>query len=206
MKRLLLIVALVGLALGIGLWLGYRVRRPTAYDVERTALSIEFARKLLPFKLAFFVLLGGVALLTLGGLGFGAVRWLDRRADTVYPDRSGFYPLREERIGRVKVFHDPNRTLTGTTVYTSGGRTVSVQHPLPEGMAGAQQQVTGQAQAAQALRAAVSGPSALPPRQRLPLDLLGVHRMSRPLPEVKELDYEPSHIERLLLEDGDSSA
>jgi hypothetical protein len=27
--------------------------------------------------------------------------------------------------------------------------------------------------------------------------------LSRPLPEVKELDLEPSHVERLLLEDGE---
>jgi hypothetical protein len=28
-------------------------------------------------------------------------------------------------------------------------------------------------------------------------------RVTRPLPEVKSLDLEPSHIERLLLEDGE---
>ena len=30
-------------------------------------------------------------------------------------------------------------------------------------------------------------------------------RVSRPLPEVKELELESSHVERLLLEDGDRS-
>jgi hypothetical protein len=88
-------------------------------------------------------------------------------------------------------------------VYATGRQSVTVQHALPGGLTGAQQQVTGQAQAAQALRAAVSGPMPLPPRQNLPFDLLAEQRISQPLPQVKELDYEPSHIERLLLEDGD---
>ena len=27
------------------------------------------------------------------------MRWLNRRADTVYPDRAGLYPIREGRVG-----------------------------------------------------------------------------------------------------------
>jgi hypothetical protein len=130
------------------------------------------------------------------------VRWLNRRADTVYPDRAGLYPVREGRVGRAKVFHDPNRTLTGTTVYAPGEQTISVQHPLPTGQVDAQQQVTGRAQATQALRAAVSGAAPLPSGHRLPVDALAEQRMARPLPEVKDLELEPSHIERLLLQDG----
>jgi hypothetical protein len=45
----------------------------------------------------------------------------------------------------------------------------------------------------------------LPSSQSLPFDLLREQRISQPLPQVKELDYEPSHIERLLLEDGEVS-
>jgi hypothetical protein len=175
-KHLLLIASLILLLLGFGLWLGSRVRPPTAYELERQALGLEFARRLLPFRVAFLALLGGVVLLTVGGLGWGVVRWLHRRAGTLYPDASGLYPLREGRVGRSRVFHDPNRAL---------------------------QQVTGQAQAVQALRAAVSGPSPLPSSRQLPLDLLVQRRVSQPLPEVRELPYQPAHIERLLLEDGE---
>jgi hypothetical protein len=206
MKRLLFVGMLVALALGVGLWLGNRPRQPTPYEIERTSMSIQVARTMLPFRIAFRVLLGLVALFTLGGLGWGAVRWLNRRADTVYPDRAGLYPIREGRVGRAKVFHDPNRTLAGTTVYASGDQAISVNHPLPQGRVDVQQQVTSQAQATQALRAAVSGPAPLPSGQALPLDLLDGQRMARPLPEVKDLDLEPMHIERLLLQDGNDSA
>jgi hypothetical protein len=203
MKRLLLLVFLLALAVGLGLWLGARPRQPTRYDMERTSMNLQMARTMLPFRIAFRVLLGLVALLTLGGLGWGAVRWLNRRADSVYPNQAGLYPVREGRVGQAKVFHDPNRTLTGTTVYAAGGQAITVQQPLPQGRVDVQQQVTGQAQAAQALRAAVSGSTPLPAGHALPRDVLDEARVARPLPEVKSLDLEPSHIERLLLEDGE---
>ena len=203
MKRILLIGLLVALAVGVGLWLGVRDRQPTAYQLERAAMSLEMARTMLPFQIAFRVLLGGVILFTFGGLGWGAVRWLNRRADTVYPDRAGLYPIREGRVGPAKVFHDPNRTLTGTTVYATGEQPITVQQPLPEGRLDVQQQVTGQAQAAQALRASVSGPTSLPAGQSMPRDMFERAAQARALPEVQELELEPSHIERLLLEDGD---
>jgi hypothetical protein len=78
-----------------------------------------------------------------------------------------------------------------------------VQHPLPPGQAPAQFQVTGQAQATQALRAAVSGHTSLPSGGPVSTDMFNRERVARPLPEVKMLDLEPSHIERLLLETGE---
>jgi len=198
-------LVLLALAIVVGTSLGGRSRARDPYEAQRAALGVEMARTMLPFQVAFRVLLGGVLLFTVGGLGWGIVRWLNRRADTVYPDRAGLYPIREGRVGPAKVFHDPNRAPTGSTVYAPGQTAISVRHPLPEGRLDVQQQVTGQAQAAQALRAAVSGSSALPSGQSLPLDLLDERRMSRPLPEVRELRYEPSHIERLLLQEGRGS-
>ena len=202
MNRLFIFGILLLLAAGVGLWLGNSPRQPTAYDLERSSMNLEFARTLMPFRVAFRVLLGGVVLLTLAGLGWGGVRWLHRRADTVYPDQAGLYPLREGRIGGAKVFHDPNRALTGSTVYAAGPSTVEVRPAMPEGQAYAQQQVTTQAQAAQALRAAVSGSAPLPAGEHLAIGALSSRRVSRPLPEVRSLELEPSHIERLLLEDG----
>jgi hypothetical protein len=126
---------------------------------------------------------------------------MSRRTDLVYPDQSGLYPLREHHIGRATVVHDPNRTLTGTTVYASGDQRISVQHPVPQNHLSVQQQVTAQAQVAQALRAAVSGPSALPGARAPAIDLLE-RKVAQSMPEVQELSFEPSHIERLLLLDG----
>jgi hypothetical protein len=202
MKRFLITAALIVVALGIGLWLGTRRRGSTAYETERASLDLQFARTMLPFKVAFRVSLGLAILVLLGGLGWGGVRWLHRRANTVYPDRSGLYPIREERFGRAKVFHDPNRTLGGSTVYASGVQDLDVHHAIPEGHEDAQRQITGQAQAAQALRAAASGAFPLPEKQNLPIGMLDERSLARPLPEVKALPWEPSHIERLLLKDG----
>jgi hypothetical protein len=201
-KRVVWTLFLIVLALGVGLWLGANPRSASA-SLDRAYASAQFSRTLFPFKVAFVIGLGTVILCTIGGLGWAVVRWVLRRADTVYPDRSGLYPLREERLGGSKVFHDPNRTLTGTTIYAVGGQRLSVQHTLPGGHPAFQQQVTGQAQAAQALRAAVSGASPLPTAQGFPAGLFE-RQPARSLPEVRELGYEPSHIERLLLQDGDA--
>ena len=200
-KRVILVLVLIGLALGLGLWLGVR-RSGQPYRTERALLSLRFAQTMLPIKIGFLVLLAGVSLVTLGGLGWGIVRWVHRRANTVYADDSGLYPLREERVRGAMVFHDPNRTMGGTTVLRAHGRSVSVQQPLVAGYPALQSQVTGQAQAAQALRAAVSGPAPLPTAQGFPVQLFD-RQLSRPLPEVKELPYKVSHIERLLLQDGE---
>ena len=76
MKRILLIGVLVAVAVGLGLWLGGRERQPTPYQVERASINLERARTMLPFQIAFRVLLGLVALAPVssrfarpGGLG-----------------------------------------------------------------------------------------------------------------------------------------
>jgi len=193
MKRYLVLILLLALSVGIGLWLGGRSRVPTVYEIERSSMRIELARALLPYRLAFRIALGALLLLTLGGLGWGTVCWLHRRVDTVYPDDAGLYPIRERRIGRARVFHDPNRAPTATTVYVTGQPGLRVEHALPEGGAYVQGQVTGQAQAAQAIRAAVSGGG-----PGFSAGAFVGRRVSRPLPEVRPLDLEPSHVERLL--------
>jgi hypothetical protein len=205
MKRYMSLVVLLIAAVGIGLWLGGRARTPTAYEIERSSMQLEFAQALLPYRLAFRVALGVVLLLTLGGLGWGAVRWLHRRVDTVYPNDAGLYPIRERRIGRARVFHDPNRAPTATTAYVAAGAGLCVEHALPEGGAYTQGQVTGQAQAAQAIRAAVSGGGTVPPGAGLTSGTYNGRRVSRPLPEVQPLDLEPSHVERLLIVEDDDA-
>jgi len=196
------VFALLITVLGVGLWLGSGSRQPSAYELERSAMSLQVARTLLPFQIAFRVLLGGVVLFTLGGIGLGVVRWINHRVNTLYPNQAGLYPVREAQIGAARVFHDPNRAPTATTVYAHGIPSLTVQHPYP-GQLSAQLQITGQAQATQALRAAVSGHTPLPVSTPVTADMFNVRRLSRELPEVKVLDLEPSHVERLLLETGD---
>jgi hypothetical protein len=203
MKRLAVLGVLILTVTGVGLWLSRGANEPSAYDLERAEMDLELARTMFPFKVTFRVLIGGIFLITLAGVGWGAIRWMNHRADTIYPDRAGLYPIREGQIAGSKVFHDPNRAPTGSTIYAAGVPQVEVRHPLPQGHAHAQHQVTSQAQAAQALRAAASGATPLPTGTQFPLSLMADRRVARPLPEVEELDLEPSHIERLLLEDGD---
>ena len=205
MKRLIVIgvVTCIIITLGLGAWLGSGSREPSTYELERTAMSLQISRTMVPFQVVFRVLLGGVVLFTFGGLGVGLVRWINHRVNTLYPNNAGLYPVREERIGRAKIFHDPNRAPTATTVYANGVPALTVQHPLPPGEAAAQFQVTGQAQATQALRAAVSGYNSLPSSGPVSTDMFNQNKVGRPLPEVKMLDLEPSHIERLLLETGE---
>jgi hypothetical protein len=206
MRRYLSLIVLLAAAVGIGLWLGGRSRAPTAYELQRSSIQLQFAQALLPYRLAFRVGLGAVLLLTLGGLGWGTVRWLHRRVDTVYPDGAGLYPIREHRIGQAHVFHDPNRAPSATTAYATRSPGLHVEHALPEGGAYVQGPVTGQAQAAQAIRAAVSGGGSLPAGGGLAAGTFAGRRVSRPLPEVVSLDLEPSHVERLLIVDGDDAA
>ncbi len=197
------VFALFVTVLGVGLWLGSGIKQPTAYELERTAMNLQVTRTMLPFQVAFRVLLGGVVLFTLGGIGLGVVRWINHRVNTLYPNQAGLYPVREAQMGPAKVFHDPNRAPSATTVYANGIPPLTVQHPLPQGQLSAQLQVTGQAQATQALRAAVSGHTPLPLSTPVTADMFAANRLSRSLPEVKELNLEPSHIERLLLDVGD---
>jgi hypothetical protein len=205
MKRLVVIgiVTCFFIAMGLGAWLNGDSREPSTYELERTAMSLQVSRTMVPFQVAFRVLLGGVLLFTLAGVGVGLVRWINQRVNTLYPNNAGLYPVREGRIGRATVFHDPNRAPTATTVYANGMPALTVQHPLPPGESAAQFQVTGQAQATQALRAAVSGHTSLPSGGPVSTDMFNQNRVGRPMPEVKMLDLEPSHIERLLLETGD---
>lgn len=146
--------------------------------------------------MAMKLALGIILLAFLGGLAYAAVRLALKRATTIYPDRSGLYPVVDRKVGKIRVFHDPNRAPVAATLYTPEGVTFV---PSPEPGPG-QLQVTGQAQAAQALRAAASGVGLTPDaaeriiRPQAPL--------VKPLPPVEVWDIEPTHVERLL-EEGD---
>ena len=77
MKRLVVIGVITAfiITLGLGAWLGGGPGEPSAYELERTAMSLQVSRTMVPFQVAFRVLLGIVVLFTLAGLGLGLVRW-----------------------------------------------------------------------------------------------------------------------------------
>ncbi|MCR4407347.1 MAG: hypothetical protein NUW24_10560 [Anaerolineae bacterium] len=195
------IVALIAAMLIIGMLLANtNSDQPSTVEREMANLRLETARRLQVVTIAFRVGLAAITLLTLGGLGLGAVRFVLRRTDTIYPDKAGLYPIREGRIGRIRFFHDPNRAPMPTTLYSAQG----VSHLTAPGFEADQLRVTGQAQAAQALRAASSGNGIDLQSQRLVEAIIPPERrLSRPIPPAEVWDIEPSHVARLLEEVND---
>jgi hypothetical protein len=195
------IVVLIAATLVIGLLLADANREePSTVEREMAALRLETARRLQIVTIGFRVGLAAVALLTLGGIAFGTVRFILRRTDTVYPNKAGLYPVREGRIGRIRFFHDPNRAPMPTALYGPQG----VSHLTAPGFEADQLRVTGQAQAAQALRAASSGNGVnLQSRQLVETIIPPDRRLSRPIPPAEVWDIEPAHVARLLEEVGD---
>ncbi|MCD6554364.1 MAG: hypothetical protein J7M16_10175 [Anaerolineae bacterium] len=195
------IVVLIVATLVIGLLLADTNRgKYSTVEREMAALRLETARRLQVVTIGFRAGLAVVALSTLGGIGFGAIRFILRRADTIYPDKAGLYPIREGRIGSIRFFHDPNRAPMPTTLYSPQG----VSHLTAPGFEADQLRVTGQAQAAQALRAASSGGGInLQSRQLVEAIIPPERRLSKPIPPVEVWDIEPAHVARLLEEVGD---
>jgi len=166
-------------------------------QVARTREAI--AIRWLWIGMAMKVVLGLIVLTFLAGLAYAAVRLALKRAMTIYPDHSGLYPVVQCRVGNNRVFHDPNRTPVATTIYTAQGVTFAASPDPGPG----QLQVTGQAQAAQALRAAASG-IGLPPATAEKIVGGGSQDpLVKPLPPVEVWDVEPAHVARLLEEVGD---
>ncbi|MDY7039659.1 MAG: hypothetical protein SVX38_02215 [Chloroflexota bacterium] len=197
------IVVLIAATLIIGLLLA-EANQDESSTVEREManMRLETARRLQVVTIVFRAGLAVIVLVTLAGVGLGVVRFVVRRTDTVYPDKAGLYPLREGRVGRIRFFHDPNRAPMPTTMYGPQG----VSHLTAPGLEADQLRVTGQAQAAQALRAASSGNGmGLQGRQLVEAIVPPERRLSRPMPTVEVWDIEPSHVARLLEEVGDEN-
>lgn len=203
MSKLLLltIVVLIAAMLVIG-WLvaDANQERTSALEQQLMDLRLDTARRLQMVTIGFRVGLAAIVLMTCGGIGLGLVRFVLRRADMIYPDKAGLYPVREGRIGKMRFFHDPNRAPMPTTLYGPAG----VQHLTAPGLEAEQLRVTGQAQAAQALRAASAGNGIDPQSRRLVEAIVPPQRrLSRPMPPVEVWDIEPSHVSRLLEEADD---
>jgi len=185
----------IALMVGIAIADNQADNRQESFQVAHTKEAI--AIRWLWIGMAMKLTLGIILLAFLAGLAYAAVRLALKRATTIYPDRSGLYPVVQCRVGNSRVFHDPNRTPVATTIYTTQGVTFAASPDLSPG----QLQVTGQAQVAQALRAAASGPGLTPDmterivRPQTPL--------VKPLPPVEVWDIEPPHVERLLEENNE---
>ena len=190
------IILLVMLALVVGSAIAGN-QREESLEVARTKEAI--AVRWLWISMAMKVILGLIVLAFLGGLAYTTVRLALKRAATYYPDRSGLYPVVKCRVGKGHIFHDPNRVPVAATIYTEAGVTFVASPELGPG----QLQVTGQAQAAQALRAAASGIGLPPSTAEKIVSGAGQDPLVKPLPPVEVWDVEPAHVARLLEEVGD---
>ena len=166
-------------------------------QVARTkeAIAIRWLWIGMAMKVAF----GLIVLAFLGGLAYTTVRLALKRAMTYYPDHSGLYPVVKCKVGKGHIFHDPNRVPVAATIYTEAGVTFVASPELNPG----QLQVTGQAQAAQALRAAASGIGLPPDTAEKIVGGGSQDPLVKPLPPVEVWDVEPAHVARLLEEVGD---
>lgn len=168
-------------------------------EAELQQIHLDTSRQLATMTVAAgWTVLGLVATAVLA-ITLVAVKWTLKSIDTIYPDRSGLYPVLRERVGGFVLFHDPNRVVTSGVAYSREGRPAFL---APESVGEAQRQITSQAQVAQVLAAASSsGNKALPERA---LNSVVIPQMlSAPMPEVMVSPLEPSHVERLLLESGE---
>ena len=166
----------------------------------RAQVRMEQERReaLEPWVRVFYIALGVVIILSLAGLSAVIIVALyNRWAATVPPTATGLYPLLRARLGLrgPVVIHDPNRQPIATTIYGKDGPTFP---QLP-----GQAQATAQAQLVQATAARYRE------HQTIVNEYYQLHgqqpepkRLSAPLPEPEISTLEPSHVERLLLEEG----
>jgi len=143
----------------------------------------------------------GAAFTVLAVLLLRGLRW----ATAITPNDRGLYPVMRLKVGQAQVLHDPNKALTATTIYTTPqlAESVTVIPVLPAGAEGEQAQVTGRAQAVQALAAIASGNGGGNRSGELMAGVLGAaNKLAPPHPQPRRSPWESSHVERLLIESG----
>lgn len=190
-------VVLLALVLGMLAAGAFRVPDQNRVRIENQArerkLAVEVKEK---EALSGWIVAGKVVLGTigLGGLALGFMvlgAYGIRKALTIGPDKRGLFPLVVGRNAGAWEVRDPNRALSGVTTM---GRDPS----LPPGLEREQVQVTGQAQAVQLAVAIASGDV---DKNKAGPEITQ-QLTAKPMPQVETSPWEPSHIERLLVESG----
>ncbi len=189
-------------------------------EADKAAVDAQASRNALPAASLRNTLIAtglGVGVLVLAvGSAFAAVAWLNKRATSVYPNSAGLYPVIVRRSWNgVTIVHDPNRALGPTTIYSVpsavglllGQKERGPQAQFPTaGSENSLLQLSTQAQAIGLMAAATrnsKGGSDTRPAEQLAQALLARPALCAPLPPVRVSPLEPSHVERLLLENGE---
>lgn len=170
-------------------------------EKAKTQLQVEMGQKWALLKLGVGIGAGVILLAALAGLSIGAVRLLNHRVGTLYPNDSGLYPVRQLRMGRRTVFHDPNRVVGPIIIYTA-----DEVETIMSGDAEAQQMVTTQAQVVQALAASSQNAAPDAAQKLLSARNSPKRRYLPPIETIEATDYSLSHVEKLLIESGEMEA
>jgi hypothetical protein len=141
----------------LGIVLTGQERTSAEYQTEMEALTLKTVAKMQAIKVGF---LGGLAVIVLfgaTGIIVGLVRAAWQRSRLISPHTNGLFPIVQGRFGGQTYYHDPNRQLAGSVVYSAGPEGTTVQHLTPPNDRGEQLQVATQAQATQLVTAAGQG-------------------------------------------------
>jgi len=118
--------------------------------IENEAARAELAHRaaMEPWRRAGEVAAGAIALAGLAGLAWAGVAYAYRRAGEIRPGPDGQFPLIRLRVAGGWIIHDPNRQITGTTIYASLDRAgqIAVIPVIPPGAERAQGRATMMAQ------------------------------------------------------------
>jgi hypothetical protein len=206
--RLILALIILSAVLGAVLWRGRpdltaaereRERIKNEALAEKLAIDIRQKQTLSNWIVVAKVAAGGLALVAVTGAVVVALAFGVRLALTIAPNRQGIFPLIMGRLKGSWVVYDANRSPSAVT--SIGDGKPQVTYSLPEGMD--QARITAQAQAVQALAAVASGEQGGSKAGELVSGVMGQSsQLGRPLPDVQKSPWEPSHIERLLIESG----
>ena len=203
--KLVLVIIILAVAVGY-LWASSQGTHPAAaVDPQLQRLALEGARKAQTMSLVFRLAMLSLIFLATAGICYQLVSWLSKKANTIYPDqKTGLFPIVRLSVGGHQAIHDQNRSPTTATIYTRGrqGDVRGVQ-VLPADCTAAQPPLTtGTARAHHHVAAAT--PMTLNAQSRQLVENVVTPSPVRPaLPEVKILNIEPSHVERLLEDHGD---
>jgi len=180
----LLLILFLSFALGAAL-LGQK-NTSTTYSSKIETLYLETTAKMHLIKTIFWGGLAVVALLGAAGVVAGVVRTVWLRSQLIPPHDTGLFPVAQGRAGGQIYYHDPNRQLAGSVIYSNGPEGVTVRQVMPPNDRGEQLQVASQAQATQLVAAAGRGQGLTAQNQML-LERLASNAASRPVPRLPQI-------------------
>ena len=171
-------------------------------EEEQAKATLEEHKRREPLRHGFWLGLSVVVLGMMVGASLGGILWLRRRANTIYPDAHGIFPVIRGKVGNLLYYHDPNRAVSAVTIYSTvqNASRMEVSHVLSRDLTQIQAQITTQAQNVQAIRA---GTSRARQEHRIPhlltAPVVGRAEPESPVVEIIE-DLDPSDVEQMLLE------